>query len=194
VILDAARRVFLSVGFAGTNVDVIAAHAGVSKQTIYNHFGDKRRLFAAVIAAVQEDAAAALQARFGAQLQDSGDLEQDLRRVGRVLAESVLLEDVVALRRIVIGERGDHPHLLGDWARPRAEFEAAFAAQVEEQVRRWVLDVDDIPLATHQFLLLTAQEAVSLSEQGRRRLAPAEVERLVDDGVRLWLRAYRTRR
>ena len=58
-ILDAARRVFFSNGFAQTSVDTIAAQAGVSKQTIYNHFGDKRALFVAVAEAVHAEAQAA---------------------------------------------------------------------------------------------------------------------------------------
>ncbi|HEY3338465.1 MAG TPA: TetR/AcrR family transcriptional regulator [Propionicimonas sp.] len=193
MILEAARRVFLTAGFAATSVDAIAADAGVSKQTIYNHFGDKRRLFAAVIAAVQDDATAALQAGFSGELPDSGDIEADLRQVGRVLAESVLLDDVVAMRRIVISERSNHPDLIGEWGRPRSEFEAAFAARVQQWVDKGLLDIEDTPLAMRQFLVLTTQEALFQSEYALRRVAPAVVERIVDDGVRMWLRCYRSR-
>jgi TetR/AcrR family transcriptional regulator, mexJK operon transcriptional repressor len=47
-ILDAAGTVFLRDGFARASIDVIAAEAKVSKQTVYNHFGDKERLFTAM--------------------------------------------------------------------------------------------------------------------------------------------------
>jgi TetR/AcrR family transcriptional regulator, mexJK operon transcriptional repressor len=33
---------FLRDGFARTSVDAIVEEAGVSKRTIYNHFGDRR--------------------------------------------------------------------------------------------------------------------------------------------------------
>jgi AcrR family transcriptional regulator len=44
-ILDGAMQVFLEQGYAGTTMDRIAAAAGVSKPTIYNHFQDKEDLF-----------------------------------------------------------------------------------------------------------------------------------------------------
>src|SRR5690606_10165893 len=47
-VLDAAAAVFCREGFGGANIDLIAAEAGVSRQTIYNHHGDKQSLFMAV--------------------------------------------------------------------------------------------------------------------------------------------------
>ena len=47
-ILDAAKRMFVSHGFERVSMDQIAAEAGVSKLTVYSHFGDKDRLFARV--------------------------------------------------------------------------------------------------------------------------------------------------
>lgn len=44
-ILDAARSLFLSNGYVGTSMDAVATVSAVSKQTVYNHFGDKRSLF-----------------------------------------------------------------------------------------------------------------------------------------------------
>ena len=40
-ILDAAERLFVADGYELTSVDAIAAAAGVSKRTVYDHFGDK---------------------------------------------------------------------------------------------------------------------------------------------------------
>src|ERR1700722_19192432 len=48
-IARAALRLFLRDGFARTSVDAIADEAGVSKRTIYNHFGDKENLFLSII-------------------------------------------------------------------------------------------------------------------------------------------------
>lgn len=44
-IVEAALRVFAQVGYAQASLDVIAAEAGVSKPTIYNHLGSKENLF-----------------------------------------------------------------------------------------------------------------------------------------------------
>lgn len=48
-ILDAATRSFFDHGFAATAIEQVAADAGVSKVTIYSHFGDKRGLFTAAV-------------------------------------------------------------------------------------------------------------------------------------------------
>lgn len=48
-ILDAAKQMFTTHGFEGASMDQIAAAAGVSKLTVYSHFGDKATLFAAAV-------------------------------------------------------------------------------------------------------------------------------------------------
>lgn len=49
LVLEAARREFSEVGFAGARVDEIARKAGVNKQALYYHFGNKDGLFRAVL-------------------------------------------------------------------------------------------------------------------------------------------------
>src|SRR5262245_66258653 len=48
-ILRGAKAVFLKHGFESTSMDVVALRAGVSKMTVYRHFGSKEALFAGVI-------------------------------------------------------------------------------------------------------------------------------------------------
>src|SRR6476660_8560221 len=50
-ILDAAKRMFVSHGFERVSMDQIAAEAGVSKLTVYSHFGDKESLFGEAVRA-----------------------------------------------------------------------------------------------------------------------------------------------
>jgi len=49
-LLDAASLVFAEQGFAGARVDEIAARARVNKALIYAYYGDKKKLYGAVIA------------------------------------------------------------------------------------------------------------------------------------------------
>jgi TetR/AcrR family transcriptional regulator of autoinduction and epiphytic fitness len=49
-ILDGAIDVFISMGYDLASMDKIAETAGVSKKTIYNHFGSKENLFQAIVA------------------------------------------------------------------------------------------------------------------------------------------------
>jgi TetR/AcrR family transcriptional regulator of autoinduction and epiphytic fitness len=48
-IVDAAIGEFRSTGFESTSMDKIAASAGVSKRTVYNHFPSKDELFAQIL-------------------------------------------------------------------------------------------------------------------------------------------------
>ena len=48
-IIDGATACFLRTGYAGTSVDAIADRAGVSKQTVYEHFGGKEQLFTEIV-------------------------------------------------------------------------------------------------------------------------------------------------
>ena len=47
-ILDAAERLFLQRGFAGTSLSEVAKASGVAKSLIHHHFGSKDRLWSAV--------------------------------------------------------------------------------------------------------------------------------------------------
>ncbi|MDO6527851.1 TetR/AcrR family transcriptional regulator [Motilimonas sp. E26] len=49
LILKAAVRLFVEHGFTQITMAKVAEHAGVSKQTVYSHFGNKEDLFAAAI-------------------------------------------------------------------------------------------------------------------------------------------------
>lgn len=52
-LLNAAAHEFARIGFAETNVDVIAREAGVAKGTVYLYFENKRALFLGVLDELQ---------------------------------------------------------------------------------------------------------------------------------------------
>ena len=49
--VEAARILFLKQGYEGTSMEEIAVKAAVSKQTVYKHFADKKRLFEEIVLA-----------------------------------------------------------------------------------------------------------------------------------------------
>lgn len=59
--LQAARELFATQGCELASVDAIAAQAGVSKRTVYDRFGDKETVFAAVVEAVGDRLTATVQ-------------------------------------------------------------------------------------------------------------------------------------
>ncbi|WP_322770259.1 TetR/AcrR family transcriptional regulator C-terminal domain-containing protein, partial [Frankia sp. Cr1] len=108
--------------------------------------------------------------------------------------ELILAKDINALRRVIIAEQVRHPELMEEWARPRTVFETVLTHKIEQEIHKGVLDVRDVDLAARQLVLLTAHEAAEQSRYGMRDLSPADIEKIVDDGVEMWLRCYRTRR
>jgi pimeloyl-ACP methyl ester carboxylesterase/AcrR family transcriptional regulator len=187
----AATAVFLREGFGDATIDAIAAEAGVAKQTIYNHFGDKEQLFRAVMAEAQQDLGtrSGLPA-FEEWLSGSGDLRADLRAYGRAALPAVVRPDIAALRRLVIAEWNRHPELLAEWAAPRAAFEESLARAIHRQAQRGTLDVPDPALAARQLNMVTIHEAMIRSLFGVRALGDEEISEIVDTGVDMWLRAY----
>ena len=73
VIVAAAREIFVQQGY-DAGMDSIADAAGVSKVTIYNHFGSKEQLFTEVISEAFEQAAGDAPGQALAGLAGAGDL------------------------------------------------------------------------------------------------------------------------
>ena len=59
-IIDAAVVEFRQAGYEATSMDRVAASAGVSKRTVYNHFPSKEALFAQIIQQLSEQIAEGL--------------------------------------------------------------------------------------------------------------------------------------
>jgi AcrR family transcriptional regulator len=108
-ILAAAKREFLAGGFGAVSMDAIAREAGVSKATVYAHFGSKEELFGAVIGRECEQRFAGLSA---GEL-DPRDLRASLTVLGRRFLDLVLSPDAIALHRIILGEVTRFP-VLGE--------------------------------------------------------------------------------
>src|SRR3546814_772407 len=78
-ILQAATEVFFKSGFAGASIDEVIAKVGGSKRTIYDYFGNKEELFAAIVREIPARALPPLDA----EEISSQDLETMLHEVGR---------------------------------------------------------------------------------------------------------------
>ncbi len=101
VIIDAARSVFLDVGFGGSRTIAIAKRAGINEAMLYKHFTSKRALFEeAVLHPVRDrlnrlaDDAEALAARDVSFEQTTAELEklwlQSMSELGPLLGTALL--------------------------------------------------------------------------------------------------------
>jgi TetR/AcrR family transcriptional regulator, mexJK operon transcriptional repressor len=190
-VMEAATRVFLREGFSRASVDAIAAEAKVSKQTIYNHFGDKEHLFLAVIEAAQEPAMAEQTALLDSALNDFDDVERALMAFGMRSLRLGLRPDLAALRRLVIAEIGHHPQLREAWIRAApAQLHRRLADYLGRVSNRGALDVRDPHRAASQLIALIGADAQNLSMFGTVPLSDDQLEHPVRESVVMFLRAY----
>lgn len=159
--IEAARVLFLRDGYAGTTVEEIAALAGVTKRTVYNHYAEKEALFTDVVAGViayAEEFARGLADAFANGI-NAGNLRAALDDLGRRLALGILRPEVVALRRLLIGEARAFPEKAREYFdRAPGRVIEALASGFEELGRAGLLRVVDARRAASQFAYLVAGE------------------------------------
>ncbi|MFE6281743.1 TetR/AcrR family transcriptional regulator [Streptomyces sp. NPDC057877] len=192
-ILSAARELFLADGFDRSSVDAIAARAEVSKRTVYDYFGDKRTLLKAVVDDVGQSLITTIRRTLDDTLTDrmsAADLEDALVAFAMRIATDMLgSAEYATLQRLVRAESGNlerqgYSDLADAPDEALAERFAAFAAA-------GLLDVPDPRLAADQFIALTF--GVALDRLGSANaVEDVRVRPLVVEGVRTFLRAYRT--
>ncbi len=187
-ILEAAKQAFLGHGFAAANLDDIAAAASASKVTIYSHFNSKENLFTCVLQQV-----IAAHSVGGPPLDpavDSSELHSVLTAIGIDLIETVLDEEVLALRRIMIAEQPRHPAFADLWRRTTVvaatdSLTDYFAAL---QVRGTIADTDPRAVAS-QFLWMLIGDAIdSVLLGGATR--PPEAQTIAEATATTIVRAY----
>jgi TetR/AcrR family transcriptional regulator, mexJK operon transcriptional repressor len=195
-IVEAATDAFLRNGYLGTSMDEIAALAGVSKQTVYKHFADKERLFSEIVTATVDEAGDPVFEELE-KLEDSGDVEADLRELARRQLGMVMRPKLMQLRRLVTGEAGRFPDLGRIfYERGAGRSVATLAAAFERLAARGALELDDPELAAAHFnwLVMSApiNRAMLLGDEAIP--SPEELDRYADSGVRAFLAAYGNRR
>lgn len=188
-IFEAARATFLARGYTDASMDEIAAVAGVSKPTIYTHFGDKEALFTATIAADIAEADSRTRAMLEA-LPATRDLEGDLRRFARQHLADVMQPHLVRMRRRLIAEAERFPKLAATWYGngPEKGIET-LAGVFSALAARKLLRIDDARAAAEQFnwlVLIPLNRAMFIPRTASAR----ERRRAADRAVDMFLAAY----
>ena len=191
-ILDAAKRLFVSQGFERVSMDQIATEAGVSKLTVYSHFGDKDSLFTeAVRAHCEEGMPTTL---FVAE--PDTPVRERLIAIGNAFFSMIMTPEAIAGHRILCSPQ------IATSSMPAAFWEAgpqrvqeSFAELLERRVANGELEIGDCQRAASQFFTLLKGEphahAVFGFCCGGSVDSPAEH---VASVVELFLRAYAVRR
>ncbi len=191
-IARAATELFLAQGYQATSTEQVASTAGVSKQTVYNQFGDKQRLFREIVLGVTATAEA-----FAAGLADGvggvdspARLDAALRALARRYLTTVLNPQVLALRRLVISEATRFPDLAAAYyERGPSRVLAALALLFTGLAERGLLRDDDASRAASDFAFLLLGRALDegMFRVGVPVLTPAGIEETADHAVDAFL-------
>lgn len=190
-ILEAAAAVFLERGYSGATLEDVIARSGGSRATLYEQFGDKAGLFAAIVEGLCEKMLEPLSpARAAGRTPD-----ENLRRLARAFMAVLMARRNVALYRLVIAEARRFPEL------GRRVFSAGPEAAVRRvrdylgaERQRGFLAITDPDAAARIFLEMIKGDLHTRALFGLGR-APsrASVAKQVDIAVALFLDGVRRR-
>src|SRR5262245_33887102 len=162
-VLDAARTLFLQKGYAGTTMEEIAARAGLTKRTLYNNYADKDALFTQIVTEViayAETFARGLHEEFTVGI-SAANLRTRLDDLACRLALAIMRPEVVALRRLLIGEARAFPAFGAKYFdRAPGQVLDALASGFEHMGKSGLLRVADAQIAAEQFAYLVVGESL----------------------------------
>ncbi len=190
-ILCSAARVFYRDGYQGASIDLIANEAGVSRQTIYNHYRDKEALLAAVIDDALERMSASLFAVLATFPQTGENLEKDLVAFAiRMSCNCVYDPSGAFLRKLMQSGDADRP-LAGNICSSKGPAQAipAIAACLSRLALAGHLDIDDPDLAARHFLALINADTHYHMLTGQS-IDNDIIEKSAVNGIRTFLRAF----
>lgn len=177
-ILKGAMEEFLANGYAATSMDKVAKTAGVSKATVYSHFGDKESLFSALIQDLAQDK---FKMVMGLEQTQSivGDPQEVLSTIATRMLDNTMGDRAFQnFIRIIIGESGRFPELaqvyVNNLAKPAIETLTQYFTTHPE------LKLED-PEATVRVMIGTLIYYVVLQEMLHGKdILPLESDRLVN--------------
>lgn len=187
-ILEAAKRLFPRDGFAGVSMDQIAAEAGVSKLTVYSHFGDKEALFAAAVRAKCEE----MLPDDLFQPEPKGPLRAQLDAIATGFFALISSDEAISTHRMMIAPgNADDPLRKLFWEAGPQRTQAAFASFLQARVEAGEMHIPDVARASQQFFCLLKGEMHSMMMCGLcDKPAGIDVTAHIDATVDMFLRAY----
>jgi AcrR family transcriptional regulator len=186
--IEAAERLFLERGFAGTSVNEVVRVAGGSLATLYAEFGTKEALFEAVLSR----RAAAI---FEGNWQDPAhiaDVRAELRALATRMQARILSPDGLAIYRLAVSEAPRFPSLRKAFVKTGLGGFLNHLAGYFEQLAgaRRIVIADPLLAAEHFLTLAQGQQLFIASCGGASRLSAAQRKLHIERVVEAFLRIY----
>lgn len=153
-ILDAATETFVEQGFLATSMDAVAAKAGVSKRTVYNHFPSKEELFSAIILQLLTYTQEIMQQRFDPHR----SIREQLIQIAQLKTKLFTNEDTLPLTRLILSETIRDPEKMLKVLSELEKTEAGFLEFLEQANDAGQLKITNASRAANQFFSLIKGE------------------------------------
>lgn len=186
-IVRAAVEEFRSAGYEATSMDRIAAVAGVSKRTIYNHFPSKEELFALILEELWQSSVASVELPYRADQPLDVQLLQLLRQKLDLLGDANFID----LARVAMAEIIHSPERAQAIVCRMGEKESGVSAWIRAAIADGRLRQVDPEFAGHQLQGLVKSFAFwPQVTMGQAPLAQAERTRVAESAVAMFLGFY----
>ncbi|WMJ70427.1 TetR/AcrR family transcriptional regulator [Stenotrophomonas sp. 24(2023)] len=193
-ILEAAKTLFTEQGYTGVSMDSIAALAGVSKLTVYSHFGDKEALF---LQAVQSKCIEMMPDELFVT-DAEGPVRDQLIGIAQAFFDMITSDAAVSVQRVMMSPDTDERLRELFWQAGPQRTCAVVSAFLQARTARGELEIDDAQVAAQQLLTLVKGELHTHMMCGMPPLpvgydAQASAHAHVTASVDFFLRAYAPR-
>lgn len=189
-ILDAAARLFTRLGYEGASMDLIASEAGVSKLTVYSHFGDKESLFGEAVRVV----CSSLMPDELFVADPAAPLHSQLTDIARAFFALITSDEALATHRMMMDPGSDQRVRAMAWQAGPERVQQAFVSFLDARAARGDLDLEDRRQAARQFFALLKGDLHSRMACGLcERPAPEDVDAHIAATVTMFVRAYAAR-
>lgn len=187
-ILQAAKDLFLELGYDGSSMDAIAHKAEVSKLTVYNHFNDKAQLFGAAIEMVREQR---LPKQFW-QVDIGSDVVRVLQQLGEAFLQMVYSAEAIKLTHLMSSMVCSNIELVHLFYQAGPERTRQNMLEIFQRIQiLGLLTIDDAQISSNVFLgLLMDTQYDRVIWQMLPVPTHVEIEQIVMQRVALFLRLY----
>ena len=186
-IIQAAIAEFRAHGFEITSMDKIAATAGVSKRTVYNHFPSKEELFAEILNQLWARIIAEPSVSYNREQPLSEQLRQMLREKLQIMAD----ENFLTLARVAIAATIHSPERAQNMIERMGEREEGLTVWIRAAQADGRLKPVDPEFAAHQVQgLLKAFAFWPQISLGRAALDPDAQNAVAESALEMFLARY----
>jgi TetR/AcrR family transcriptional repressor of mexJK operon len=190
-LLDIASEVFLEKGFDRASVGEMAKRANASKATYYTRYATKELLFSAIIRRKTDQ----VEEAFANIIRNDEEIENALKAFGERLLMLILLDDAVAIDRVVSMEAQRFPE-LGKifYEGGPGRMADLLTTYLKQKVSEGALSIPHPKLAAEQFIDMVTGFLVRRAVLGiGDRATTREKNQRVHAAVDVFLKAYQAK-